>query len=140
MWKPRDPDVFGHAVSPWSVENLAGDKSDVNDLAPIDARHRIEVDPKLVGVGEVVGPDRVRIEVDTAEVDRPHQSRGVVQHRLLRRRAGRVSQLGDVDVVGAVLLGRPLLEDGLFGDALDEPLEDHRPLGHPAQRTGATAR
>ena len=43
---------------------------DVNDLAPVDARHRIEVDPKFVGVGEIVGAHRVRIEVDAAEVDR----------------------------------------------------------------------
>ena len=30
---------------------------------------------------------------------------------------------------------RALLEDGFFSDALDESLEDHRAVGHPAQRT-----
>jgi hypothetical protein len=67
------------------LENLAGDERDVNDLSPVDARHRIEVDPQLVGVGEVVGPDRMRVEVDTTEVDRPHQARGVMKDGLLRR-------------------------------------------------------
>ena len=63
------------------LEHLAGDQRDVDDLPPVDARHRIEVDPQLVGVVEVVGLHRVRVEVDAAEVDRPRPGR--------RRRGGR---------------------------------------------------
>ena len=106
---------------------------DMNDLTPVDTGHRVQVDTQLVGVGEVVGADRMRVEVDAAEVDRPHQACRVVQHRLLGGRARGILQLRDVDVVGP-LLGRSLLKDRLFGDALDEPLEDHRPVGHPPQR------
>ena len=69
MWKPR-----GRRLRPRRqavvLEHLARDERDVNDLAPVDARHRVEVDPKFVGVGEIVGAHRVRIEVDAAEVDR----------------------------------------------------------------------
>ena len=116
------------------LEHLAGDERDMDDLAPVDARHRIEIDAKLVGVSEIVGADRMGIEVDASEVDGPHQAGGVVKDRLLRGRTRCVLQLGDIDVVGTVLLGGALLEDGLLGDALDEPLENHRPVGYSAQR------
>ena len=133
MWKPRDPDVFGQAVRPWSSSTSRATSATSTIWRQSHARHRVEVDPQLVGVGEVVGAHRVRIEVDAAEVDRPHQAGGIVDDGLLGRGAGRVLQLGDVDEVRP-LLGRPLLEDGLLGDALDEPLEDHRPVPHSAQR------
>jgi hypothetical protein len=118
------------------LEDLACDEGDMDDLAPIDPRHRVEVDAQLVGVCEIVGAYRMRIEVDAAEVDGPHQTGGVVEHGLLRRRAGCVLELRDIDVVRAVLLGRPFLEDRFLGDALDEAFEDHRALGDAAQRPG----
>ena len=121
------------------LEHLACDQGHVDDLAPLHARHRVEVDAKFVGVGEIVGAHRVRIEVDAAHVDRPHQSGGIVDDGLLGRGAGGVLQFGDVDEVRP-LLWRPLLEDGLLGDALDESLEDHRPVRTPRSAPSATAR
>jgi hypothetical protein len=118
------------------LEHLARDEGDVDDLAPVDARHRVEVDAQLIGVCEIVGAHRMRIEIDASEVDGPHQAGGIVEHGLLRRRAGCVLELRDIDVVGAVLLGCPLLEDRLLGDALDEAFEDHRALGDASQRAG----
>jgi hypothetical protein len=85
-------------------------------------------------VGEVVGEHRVRVEVDAAEVDRPGEPGGVVDHRFLRRRAGGVLELDHVHEVGAVLR-RTLLEERLLADSLDEPLEHHRAAADATQRS-----
>src|SRR4029077_16884018 len=72
-----DPDVdvdaprsggLGPADEAEGLERLVRDQRHLADLLPRDARHRVEVDPQLVGMVEVVGPDRMGIEVDTAEV------------------------------------------------------------------------
>ena len=125
MWKPREPEVLGHADQPVVFEHLARDQRDVEDLAPVDPGHRVEVDAQFVGVVEIVGPHRVRVEIDAAEVDRPDQPRRVVQNGFLGRGARRVLELGDVDEVRPLLRG-PFLEDRLLLDALDEAFEDHR--------------
>ena len=138
MEAPR-PGGLGPRRQPVVLEHLAGDQRHLDDLPPVDPGHRVEVDPQLVGMVEVVGAHRMRIEVDAAEVDRPDQAGGVVDDRFLGRRARRVLQLGDIDAVGPFLRGA-LLEHGLLGDALDEPLEDHRPVGHAAQRSVGDAR
>ncbi len=119
------------------LEHLPGDERDLDDLAPIHAGHRVQVDAQFVGVVEVVGAHRVGVEVDTTQVDRPDQPGGVSDDGFFGRRARRVLELGDVDVVGS-LLRRPLLEDGLLADALDEPLEDHRPAATPRSAPSAT--
>src|SRR3990172_7164215 len=89
-----DPDVhvdpaaarcLGPADETDGVERLARDESDGADLRPGDARHGVEVDPQLVGVIEVVGADRVRVEIDTAEVRHPGET-GVVGAGDLRGR------------------------------------------------------
>ncbi len=115
------------------LEHLARDQGHVDDLPPLHAWHRVEVDAQFVWMREIVGAYRVRIEVDAAHVDRPHQAGGIVDDGLLGRGARRVLQLGDVDEVRP-LLRCPLLEDCFLGNALDEPLEDHRPVPHTAQR------
>jgi hypothetical protein len=85
-------------------------------------------------MGQVVCAHRVGIEVNTAEVDRPDQTTGVVDHRFFGRRPGCVLQFCDIDEIWP--FGRSaLLEYRLFGDPLDEPLEDHRPVGHTPQRS-----
>ena len=114
-------------------EHLACDERDVEDLSPADPGHRVQVDAQLVGMVEVVGAHRMRVEVHAAQVHRPDQPGGVVQHRLLGRGARRVLELGNGDEVGPVRR-RTLLENRLLPDALDEPLEDHRSIPHAAQR------
>ena len=106
---------------------------DEPDVVPGHARDRIEVDPKLVGMVEVVGADRMRIEVDAAEVGDPREARRIVQDDLVRGPAGRERQGRGPDEVGQVL-GRALLEEGLSGGAVDEPLQRHRPVTGAAQR------
>ncbi len=128
------PRRLGPGGQPVVLEHLASHQRDVDDLRPVHAGHRVEVDPQFVGVVEVVGAHRVRVEVDAAEVDRPHQAgrrRGAPPP--WPRCPDAYLQLGDVDPVRP-LLGGALLEDRLLGDALDEPFEDHRPVGDAAQR------
>jgi hypothetical protein len=116
------------------LEHLASDQGHVDNLAPPHTWHRVEVDAQFVGMSEIVGAHGMGIEVDAAHVDRPHQASGVVDHGFLGRCARGVLQFGDVDEIRP-LLGCALLEDSFFGDALDEPLEDHRPVLHTAQGT-----
>ena len=115
------------------VEHLARDVGDIDDLRPVHAGHRVEVDPQLVGVVEVFGAHRVRVEVEASEVDDPGQARGIPDHRLLGRRSARVVQGRGVDEVG-VVLGHALLEERLLVDALHEALQHHRPPAGAAQR------
>ena len=82
---------------------------------------------------EVLGPDRVRVEVDAAEVGDPGQPGRVVDDDLVGGPAGRERQRRGPDEVGHVLR-RPLLEERLPGGAVDEPLERHRPAAGAAQR------
>src|SRR4029450_5621162 len=58
-------------------EHLPGDQGHVADLRPAHAGHRVEVDPQLVGVVDVVGAHRVGVQVDAAQVDDPGELRGV---------------------------------------------------------------
>jgi hypothetical protein len=114
-------------------EHLLGHHRHLDDLPPLHAGHRVEVDAQLVRAVEVVGEHRVRVEVDATEVDHPGQRGRVADHDLLGGTAGGVLELGHLDPVGP--LGRsPLLPDRLFVEPLHEPLEHHRPPPHPAQR------
>ena len=121
------------ADQPDRLERLAADQRHVADLRPRHARDRVEVDPQLVGVVEVVGAHRVRVEVDAAEVDDPGEPRRVVEDDLVGGPARRERQLGGPDPVRPVVR-RPLLEEGLAGGAVDEALQRHRPAADAAQR------
>ncbi|HEY8818366.1 MAG TPA: hypothetical protein VIM25_06065 [Candidatus Limnocylindrales bacterium] len=82
---------------------------------------------------EVLGPNRVRIEVDATEVAHPREARGVVDHDFVGRASGREGQRRGPDEVRGVLR-RPLLEERLARSAVDEPLERHRPPARATER------
>jgi hypothetical protein len=82
---------------------------------------------------EVLGPDRVGVEVDAAEVDDPGETRRLIEDDLVGRAPRREGQLGGPDPVGRVV-GGPLLEERLLRDPVDEPLEGHRPAAGTAER------
>jgi hypothetical protein len=132
-WMPRDPEVFGHPRSPRSSSTSRTSIATLAHVFERDPRHRVEVDAKLVGVLEVVGADRVRVEVDAAEVDDPEQLRGVAHDDLARGAPRRELQLDRLDPV-RVLLGSALLEERLGVGAVDVALQDDRPAGDPAKR------
>ena len=138
-----DPDVdvdpararrLGPADEPDGLERFARRERDEPDVVPRHARHGVEIHPQLVGMIEVPGPDRMRIEVDAAEVDDPGQAGRVVDHDLVGGPAGREGERRGPDELGQIL-GRTLLEERLAGRAIDEPLERHRPPARPTQRT-----
>jgi hypothetical protein len=83
-------------------------------------------------VVQVVRANRVRVEVDAAEVDDPRQLRCVVQDDLLGRPPRREAQLDGPDPLRA-LLRRPLLEEELPLRAVDEPLHGHRAIACAAK-------
>ncbi len=68
---------------------------------PGHAGDRIEVDPQLVGMIEIVCANRMRVQVDAAQVDDPGQLSGVAQHDLVSRPAGWEEQLDCLDPVRA---------------------------------------
>ena len=82
---------------------------------------------------EVVGPDRVRIEVDAAEVDDPGETRRVVDDDLVGG-ATRWERQGHRPQPVGRLSGRALLEERLARGAVDEALERHRPPAGAGQR------
>ena len=114
-------------------QRISAGHGDVADLRPLDAGDRVEVDPQLIGMVEVVGTHGVRIEVDAAEVDDPGQGRRVVDDDLVGRPARRERELRRPDPVGRVVR-RALLEERLLGDPIDEPLEGHRAAADTGQR------
>ena len=133
MWIPREPDVFGQPTSPTASSASLQTIATSRICDHVDAGHRVEVDPQLVGMVEVVGADRVRVQVDAAEVGDPGQPGDLVEDDLVGRAPGRERQLGGPDPVRSIVRG-PLLEERLTGRAVDEALERHRPAGDAAQR------
>ena len=133
MWIPREPGRLRPADEPDRLERLLRDERDLADLGPLDARHRVEVDPQLVGMVEVLGPDRVRVQVDAAEVGDPGEAGRVVDHDLVGGPAGRERQRRDPQPVGPVVRAPASGRTPPFG-AVDEPLEGHRPAAGAAQR------
>ena len=75
---PREPDVFGQPIRP-IVERGVHDVRDLLDLRPLDAGHGIEVDAQLVRVIEIVGPHRVRVQLEAREVGHPDERGGVAR-------------------------------------------------------------
>ena len=122
------------ADEPNGLERLAADHRDLADLRPLDARDRVEIDPQLVGVVEILGPNRMGVEVDAAEIGDPGEPGRLAQDDLVGGSSGRKRQLGRVDPVRSVF-GRSLLEERLALSAVDEAFEGHRPTGDAAQRT-----
>ncbi len=84
---------------------------------------------------EVVRPDGVRVQVETAEIDDPGEPRRVVDDDLVGRPAGRERQ-GDRAQPLRPVVRRPLLEERLARGAVDEPLQGHRAAAGAGQRSG----
>ncbi len=138
-----DPHVHVHAARARRLgpaaqavlgEHVAHDQRHAPHVVPAHARAGIEVDPQLVGMVEVIGPHRVRVQIDAPEVDDPEELRGVAHHDLARRAPGGEAELHRLDPVGTPL-GRPLLEERLLLRAIHVALEDDRPRRDPAQRS-----
>ena len=67
--RPRLPDVL--ASPPGQVIKVGEHLCNLADLRPFDAGHRIEVDAQLVGMLEVLGAHRMRVQLEAGEVRHP---------------------------------------------------------------------
>ena len=92
MWIPREPDVFGQPTSPTASSASLQTSATSRICAHGTPGHRVQVHPQLVGMVQVVGADRVRVEVDAAEVGDPGEPGRVVDDDLVRGPAGREGQ------------------------------------------------
>jgi hypothetical protein len=116
-------------------EDLAGDDGDAADVVPGDAGARVEIDAELVGVVEVGGEDRVRVELHAAEVDDPKEAGGVVDDDLFGGAAGGEAKRDGAEV-GWEIGGGALLVEGLGFCAVDEALEDDGAVLNALQGSG----
>jgi hypothetical protein len=82
---------------------------------------------------QVLGPDRVRVQVDATEVGDPGEARRVVDDDLVGGPSRGKGQGRGPDELGQVLR-RSLLEERLARSAVHEALEGHRPPAGAAQR------
>jgi hypothetical protein len=66
-----------------SCERFLHERSDALDLLPADPGHRIEVDAKLVGMIEILGAHRMRMQLEAREVREPCERCGVARNDLV---------------------------------------------------------
>ena len=92
----------------------------------------VQVDAELIGVVDVGGADGPGVEVDAAEVGDPGEVCGVIDDHEVGGAAAGEGDVGGLDAGGQVG-GRALLEERLFGNAVDEALEDHRAVSDAAE-------
>ena len=114
-------------------EHGAHDLRDRTHLRPPDARHRVEVDAQLVGMVEVIGAHRVRMQLQAREVGHPCQRGGIARHHLLGGASRRKLQRHYVDP-RRPRCRRPLLVEELLADSVGVALEDVGPMARAAQR------
>ncbi len=114
------------------LQDVAHEQRDPPHRVPRRARHRIDVDAQLVRVVEVEAPDRVRVEVDVAQGDRPDEVRGVDRHELLGGVAGGKRQHRRLQPLRP-LRRHALLVEGLGLDPAGVALQDGRPLAQMVQ-------
>ena len=124
---------LGPAAQAVLVEHVAHDQRHAPHVVPATPGPGIEIDAQLVGMLEVVGAHRVRVQVDAAEVHDPQELRRVAHDDLARGPARREAQLDRLDPLGT-LLGRALLEERLALGAVHVALEHDRPPRDAAQR------
>ena len=133
---PREPLVFGQPRRPSSLEQRLHLQRDAAHVGPRDARPRIEIDAQLVGMIEIAGAHRVRMQLDAAEVDDPREAGRVVDDDLLGGAPRRKRQRHRAQPRRPVV-GRALLIEGLALGAVDEALEHDRPIADAGERAVA---
>ena len=97
--QPAPPEVFGHP----QVEVVDAAHAGGFPITPFHAGHRIEVDAQLVGMLEVFGAHRVRMQLQAGRFA-SQRAPGVARHHLLGR-AARRKRSSTVSIQGGRLLG-----------------------------------
>ena len=130
---PRDPEVLGQPTSPRSVSVARTTPATSRTCGHSTPGTGIEIDAHLVGVIEVLGAHRVRMQLEARQVGHPDQRGGITRHDFLGRAAGRKRQLDHLDP-RRPRLGGALLVERLVVDAVGESQQHVRPPARPAQR------
>ena len=73
---------------------------DLPQLIPLHARHRIEIDPQLVGMVEIVRTHGMGMQLEAREIRHPEERGRIARHDFLGEPAGRKFQRDHVDPVG----------------------------------------
>src|SRR5918995_7441110 len=105
---------LGPANQPELLQRHLCDMRDLAHLCPRHTRHRVEVDPQLIGMLEIVRAYGMWMQFQARQVCQPHERRGVARHYLIRTPAGRKAKRDHLDPLGP-RCGCPLLVEELFG-------------------------
>jgi hypothetical protein len=114
-------------------EGLAHDARDRDDLRPLHAGNGVEVDPQFVGVLEVVGAHRMRVQFDATEVRHPHERGGIARDDFERGATRGEREFDGVDPIGPGV-GRALLEEEVAVDPIEVAHEHVRTTARAAKR------
>jgi hypothetical protein len=124
---------LGPPDEPELVKDVAHKQSHAPHLVPGHARAGIEIDAQLVGMLEVVGAHRVRIEINASQVHDPQKLRRIAHDDLPRRPTRWKAELDRFDPLGPPLRGA-LLEERLTQSPIHVALEHDRPPRDATQR------
>ena len=117
-------------------ERFPAGQGHLADLRPGHARNGVEVHAQLVGVVDVVGTHRPRIDLEAAQRGGPHDVRGVVHYGHQRVTAARERDRRDLNPLGRSLRQALLIEGALtaIGDPGGEAVQDLGAIPAPGQR------
>ena len=116
------------------VEGCPHDVSHLAKLIPRNPRNRIEIYPQLVGMVEVVGANRMRVQLETGEVSHPDEGGSVARHHLFCRPTRWKRQRDHLDPWWS-RLRRALLKEEIALDAVRIAHEDVGSAARALQRS-----
>ena len=143
---------LGEAGHPQVAQQLTSDAGHAYDVGEGRAGLRVEVDAQLVGVVDVVAPDRPGVEGQRPHVRAPHRHRDLGRADLLGRAARGEGDLDGLEVVGSplgdallvervgVLVHRAGGELHALPDARRPPLQGRRSVAQRAHQPVLDAR
>jgi hypothetical protein len=88
---------LGPADQTQVVERRPDHGRHLSNLGPLDAGHRVEIHAQLIGMIQLVGPDRMRMQLEAGEVGHPDQRGRIAGDHLLGSSAGGELEGDDLD-------------------------------------------
>ena len=129
---PREPEVFGQPVSPWSSRVASTTRATSRIWGHMTPGTGSRSTRNSSGVIEIVGAHRMRMQLEAREVRHPGK-RGIARHDLLGAAPGGKAKRHHLDP-GRPRLGRALLIEELAADAVRIAHEHVGPAAGAAQR------
>ena len=115
---PREPDVFGQPTRPKSSSAACTTRATSRTCDHAMPGTGIEIDAQLVGMIEIVGAHRMRMQLEAREVGHPGERRGVARHDFFRGPAGREAAASTTSIQSGRDVRRALLVEELAADAV----------------------